>query len=212
MQLPFHPTDSGWWVSDANDVTYWKWQTNEEPRTIHVGRKIDSLAFSPDSRYLAEGPDAQGDIQLRDMTTLEVVRAVKDKFGSPFIVCAAALKFSADGSKLIAGNEAMVDWRKLKIPYRLFIWDVESGKLLRQIATPNHLVRGVDISPDGKHIAARLDSSYVAVWSTEKEEVSGAVDSQAKTMPVEIVLPHQFRLYWPVRWSDHQQLLASPSQ
>lgn len=166
--LAFSPDGNWLVVSDTNDLTYWKWRTDDEPRTLHVGRKIDALEFTPDSRYLAEGPDSRGDIQIRDMHTLKIVRAVKGEPESPLSVAADALRFLPDGKTLIVGNWITVDERKLKIPHRIHFWDVESGGLQQQFAMPNHQVNAIDISPDGEHLVARLwgpSGSLIAVWA-----------------------------------------------
>ncbi|TWU12093.1 Regulatory protein BlaR1 [Symmachiella macrocystis] len=162
--LAFSP-DGRWLViSDGNDLTYWEWQTDREPRKIHVGRRIISLAFSPDSQYLAEGPDSRVDIQIRDMQSLKVARSLRDEAGSPLLI--SAMSFSSDGKTLIAGNSVMVDETRLTIPHRLHAWSVETGKLLHQAAIPHYRPMRLCITPDGSSVAVALDGdgAIVAVW------------------------------------------------
>ena len=172
-------------VSDRNKLTYWNWRTDEKPTKIHVGRRIISLAFTPDSRYLAEGPDSRRDIHLRDMETLEITQSLTTPDESPLYVNRSSLKFSGNGKWLIAGNGITVDERKLKIPHRLHVWSVESGELVRQFDARFRQVWSLDVTPDGQQIAARLinlDKSMFAVWSM------GNSVGQAPVHPADTIL------------------------
>jgi hypothetical protein len=174
--LAFSPDGQRLVISDPNDMIFWNWQTDEQPTTIHVGRTIISLAFSNDGNYLAEGPDSRADIQIRDLRTLDVVQALRDGDGSPLMTF--GLEFSDDGRTLTAGNAITVDESKLKIPYRLLTWNVESGAVLRRIAFPEVLPMNVAVSPSGQFLAARLETtenndSFVAVWSPAAGDGTG---------------------------------------
>ena len=182
--------DGNWLViCDRNDLTYWKWKSDEEPTKIHVGRRIISLAFTSDSRYLAEGADSRRDIQVRDMQSLKVVRSFTTPEEVPLRVNPGSLKFSRDSKRLIAGNAVTVDERKLTIPHRIHVWDFESTELLHQIDARFRQTWSLDITPDGKWIAARLinlDKSMLAVWSIDEEVPAAA--AAVDTAPTDEVL------------------------
>ncbi|MFM9962440.1 MAG: M56 family metallopeptidase, partial [Planctomycetaceae bacterium] len=143
-------------VSNQNDLTYWKWRTTEKPQTLHVGRTIISLAFSPDSRYLAEGPDCQVDIEIRDLQTLKVAHALRDEFGSPLYV--KTMCFSSDGKRFIASNDVGVDETKLLIPHRLLAWELPTGRLKAQGSRPSQYGWGMGATPGGFY-AVRANES-----------------------------------------------------
>ena len=55
---------------------------------------------------------------------------------------------------------------------------------MRQFATPNYQVRGLDVTPDGRHLAVRVGNhkrSSIAVWELHKKLVKGVdTDDDAK--------------------------------
>ncbi len=148
-------------------------------KTIHVGRKIDSLVFTPDGQYLAEGPDTREDIQIRDMRTLEVVASLKDEVDSPLMV--TSMDITPDGRYLVAHNEVSVDQTKLTIPHRIHVWDLQSrGKPVFQIAT-GEWVRKVEFSDDGRMIVGEFSGAahgaLLAAWKLPDELINRKVDS-----------------------------------
>lgn len=164
----FSPDGEWLVVSDRNDLAYWRWQTEEQPRQVHTGRRIIALAFTPDSRFVAEGPDSRREIEVRNLQSLEVVSSLSDLEESPQYV--QALRFSDDGRRLSAGNAITVNERLLRIPHRIHIWDWRSEQLKFRIGLKRHQVVGLDIAPSGRFIAAHLEDlndSLIAVWQLE---------------------------------------------
>lgn len=166
-------------VSDQNDLHFWRWRDQAPVKTIHAGRKIDSLVFTPDGQYLAEGPDSREDIQIRDMRTLEVIASLKDEVGSPLMV--SSMDITPDGRYLVAHNEVSVDQKKLTIPHRIHVWDLQSrGKPVFQIAT-GEWVRKVAFSDDGRMIVGEFSGAahgaLLAAWLLPDEIVQRQVDS-----------------------------------
>lgn len=167
--LRFSPDGKWLVVFTPNRVLYWKWQTHEEPVVIELGRRLEAFAFSPDSRYVAEGPGPRENIQIRDMNTLQVVRAVDD--GAKHSMITSGLTFTSDGLTLIACNSVTVNENKLKIPHRLHFWEVATGKLIRQLAMPIYRPRYLDLSPDGRYLVAYLESNadtVLAAWDVKE--------------------------------------------
>jgi beta-lactamase regulating signal transducer with metallopeptidase domain len=166
-------------VSDQNDLHFWQWRDQAPVKTIHVGRKIDSLVFTPDGQYLAEGPDFREDIQIRDMLTLEVIASLKDEVGSPLMV--SSMDITPDGRYLVAHNEASVDQKKLAIPHQIHVWDLQSrGKPVFQIAT-GEWVRNVAFSDDGRMIVGEFSGAahgaLLAAWQLPNEMIQRRMDS-----------------------------------
>ena len=166
-------------VSDQNDLHFWRWRDLASVKTIHAGRKIDSLAFTPDGQYLAEGPDSGEDIQIRDLRTLEVIASLKDEVGSPLMV--SSMDITHDGRYLVAHNEVSIDQSKLTIPHRIHVWDLQShGKPVFQIAT-GEWVRKVEFSDDGRMIVGEFSGAahgaLLAAWQLPNEIVQRPIDS-----------------------------------
>lgn len=166
-------------VSDQNDLHFWRWRDQAPVKTIHMGRKIDSLVFTPDGQYLAEGPDTREDIQIRDMRTLEVIASLKDEVGSPLMV--SSMDITPDGRYLVAHNEVSVDPEKLAIPHRIHVWDLQSrGNPVFQIAT-GEWVRKVEFSDDGRMIVGEFSGAahgvLLAAWQLPNEIVQRRTDS-----------------------------------
>ncbi len=166
--LRFSP-DNKWLVAfSSNCGVYWEWQTDRKPQVISLGRRLEMFAFSPDSQFLAEGPCSRTNIQVRKMGSFDVLRTFFDEVDSSLV--ARGLTFTPDGKTLVAGNnETLIE--SIKIPHRLHFWDVQTGTIKKQMATGEFRPRQLDISPDGKWLAVRLDNDgtpALAVWNVEE--------------------------------------------
>jgi len=160
-------------VSDQNELHFWRWRDQRPVKTIHTGRKIDSLVFTPDGQYLAEGPDIGEEIQIRDMRTLETVASLKDEVGSPLKV--SSMDITPDGRYLVAHNEVSVDQTQIEIPHRIHVWDLQTrGKPVFQIAT-SELARKVVFSDDGRMIVGEFrgatQGGMLAAWKLPDEVI-----------------------------------------
>ncbi len=191
-------------VSDQNDLHFWRWRDQAPVKTIHAGRKIDSLVFTPDGQYLAEGPDTREDIQIRDMRTLEVIASLKDEVDSPQMV--TSMDITPDGRYLVAHNEVSVDQSKLTIPHRIHVWDLKTReKPVFQIAT-GEWVRSVAFSDDGRMIVGEFSGAahgaLLAAWQLPDEIIQRRVDSQSDAKDR---LGDGFQ--WS-RWGDKDGLLS----
>jgi serine/threonine protein kinase/WD40 repeat protein len=169
--LRFSPDNEWLVVFSRNCGIYWRWQTDHKPRILSLGRRLETFAFSPDSRLLVEGPDSRTNLVARDVSSSEVRRTFFDEVDSPMNT--RGLTFTPDGKTLIATNcTTLVKW--LKIPHRIHFWDVQKGTIKRQMVTGKFLPQHLDISPDGKRIAVRLipeepdNMAAVAVWNLEE--------------------------------------------
>lgn len=167
--LRFSPDDRWLVVFSPNNVIYARWRAEDDAQVLHVGRRLQAFAFSPDSRLLAEGPGPRRNLHLRQLGSFDIVRTLFDEVDSPMIT--TGLAFAPDGGTLIASNEITVDESKLAIPHRIHFWNVQTGELVRQMETPLYLPRWIDVSPDGRWLAVRLDgheTTVLAVWPVSK--------------------------------------------
>src|SRR5262249_12349720 len=62
-------------VSHRNELVLWRWEEDKDER-IDLGRSVGSLTFTPDGRFLAEGPTPRDSIRVRDVATRKVVQAL----------------------------------------------------------------------------------------------------------------------------------------
>ncbi|MCA9058058.1 MAG: M48 family metalloprotease, partial [Planctomycetaceae bacterium] len=169
-------------VSDRNKLHFWRWRDQAPVQTIDAGRKIDSLVFTPDGQYLAEGPDSRVDIQIRDMRSLQIVASLQDEAGSPLMV--SSMDISPDGRFLVAHNEVSVDPTKLTIPHRVHVWDLRTRKPVYQVAT-GEWVRSVSFSNDGKVLLADFTGAahgaLLAGWRIPEAILQADVDISTDT-------------------------------
>ena len=85
------------WGGDREEIYLWHVEKRQElPTTLSLQGRLETLAFSPDGRFLAAGNG--GSTCVWDLKT-------KAKIG-PFYGPANSLTFSHDGQKLIVGGSA----------------------------------------------------------------------------------------------------------
>lgn len=126
-------------------------QTEAKPeRVLKNAGWVGAVAFSPDSTLLASSGMPFGDVQIWNVHSGTVQRAISIKLHDKNIPI-VALAFSPDGKTLVAAG----GWH-LGIG-GVGLWDVASGKFQRWLldpATSKHWANDVCYSPDGKLIAA----------------------------------------------------------
>jgi WD40 repeat protein len=113
---------------------------------------VESLAYSPDGRFLASGSFQE--VVLWDAQTGQPRQKI-----TGFAERVVALAFSPDGKLLATGGGAPTEDGELKL------FEVPGGKLVQEIK-PSHsdTVFGVSFSPDGKLLASCGADKFVKVW------------------------------------------------
>jgi WD40 repeat protein len=142
-------------VSGLNEIAYWKWRdgAGDKYDRLKVGRKVDALAFSPDGKFVAEGPDSRSTIEIRDVATLKVAQELSDPSQPRVPFAVAGMTFADAGRTLALGNGVgLID--SIPVPHRIHFWDAKSGKLVRKINLKGGAPSSLDVSPDGKALAA----------------------------------------------------------
>jgi WD40 repeat protein/serine/threonine protein kinase len=145
------------------DVRGWEWHyqwrlahpelrllEGHQPRTLH--REDQTLAFSPDGRWLVSGgmADANTDLIVWDLAIDREVRRLRDPAGTMRLT--RRLAFSPDGKTLASGE----GWGQERCTVRL--WDVPSGRLLHTLKGHDEQsiegISGLAFSPDGRQLAS----------------------------------------------------------
>jgi RNA polymerase sigma factor (sigma-70 family) len=157
-------------ISDHNELVLWRWQENTHER-LHLGRYVGSLTFTPDSKYLAEGPTPWDTIQIRDLETRTVVQTLAD--GAKPSPSAPRMAYTQGGRVLITCDN-LASAKEMAVPRRISLWDTANGSLARQVALPAGLPSSIDVSPNGRYLAAMLDDGSsglkLSVWRLDGEK------------------------------------------
>jgi WD40 repeat protein len=114
---------------------------------------VESLAYSPDGKYLASGSFRE--VKIWDARTGELRKTI-----GGFAERVVCLAFSPDSKQLACGGGPPTQEGELKI------LEVESGKVALTITDKLHsdTVFGVAFSPDGKRLAGCGADKFVKVW------------------------------------------------
>ncbi|MDY3562865.1 sigma-70 family RNA polymerase sigma factor [Gemmata sp. JC673] len=122
--------------------------------------RVSNLVFSPDGKTLATGDTLDTLIRLFDVATGQERRQIRCKTD------ARDFAFSPDGATLAVGAHDGA----------ASLWDVITGKPVRELHSPNKHVRSLTWSPDGKSLAtsdldAAAQVAAVRLWdpATGKE-------------------------------------------
>jgi WD40 repeat protein/type II secretory pathway predicted ATPase ExeA len=144
--------------SSTNTVALWDAATGRAIRTLPGGEPLGlflnaenwvySIAFSPDSRWLASGVDNKT-VRLWEVRT---GRPVHDLAGlRRSVICIA---FSPDGRWLASGGGDKT----------IEIWEVATGQEMRRLSGHKKDVYAVAFSPDGRWLASASGDKSVKLW------------------------------------------------
>jgi WD40 repeat protein len=141
-------------------VRVWDWRAGKTIRIIRgqagFGNDgvIDSLALSPDGKWLAVGGALRDNgvncIRLYDFSSGELKKLLK-AHKSPV----SALAFSANGSLLISGS----------LDNTAVIWDVESGQVLHRLEGHHAEIYNVGFTPEGTVAVTGSHDKTLRLWS-----------------------------------------------
>ena len=156
-------------LTDRNDVVLWRWEENTHER-LELGRSVGSLAFSPDGTCLAEGPMSGDVIQIRDVNTQKIVTTLANSIKQPMNVPRMAY---VQGGRVLIGCDNVLLSKDVVVPHRIHLWDTVTGAVAHQLALPASLPLSIDVSPNGRYLAAMVEDSETAmklnVWRLDGE-------------------------------------------
>jgi WD40 repeat protein len=157
-------------IADQNELVLWRWE-EEKAERISLGRKVGSLAFSSDGKFLAEGPTSRENLQIRDVETRQVVQTLANETKSSMTV--PRMAYTQGGRVLIACDKSL-HGKEIAVPQRINLWDTASGVIAHQIALPSGLPQNLVVSPNGRHLAVIVDDGEsgmkLSVWRLDGEK------------------------------------------
>jgi beta-lactamase regulating signal transducer with metallopeptidase domain/WD40 repeat protein len=169
-------------LSDRNELVLWRWEENLHER-IDLGRCVGSLTFSPDGKFLAEGPTPRENIQIRDVETRKVVQTLAN--GAKLDMNVPRMAYSQGGRVLIACDN-ITSVRGMAVPHRINLWDMADGSLAHQLSIPAGSPQNLDVSPNGRNLVAMIednDGVKLSVWRLDGEN---AVTEAGPTPPAAV--------------------------
>ncbi|PVF93396.1 WD40 repeat-like protein [Serendipita vermifera] len=144
------------------------WPTTQHILKGHT-QSVNSVAFSPDSKYIVSG-SGDNTVRVWDAETGNIVTAPFTGHKQPV----TSVSFSIDSQWVISGSSDKT----------IRVWNAETGDL---IAGPfeghKDTVRSVSFSPDGKRVVSGSTDATILVWNSEMGNIiSGPFEGHKGTV------------------------------
>jgi RNA polymerase sigma factor (sigma-70 family) len=156
-------------------VRLWDVATGKELPPIKSDKEstISGLTFAPDIRALAVARGT-GLIHVYDLDTGKEIVSVgqkRDKFkinGLEVDVGVSSMAFAADGKTMLVADFVIDN----KVPRQVVkVWDVKTGKEVRQLKRPDSAFGNIAVAPDAKTIAWRdFTAGAVVLWDVDNDK------------------------------------------
>ena len=150
-------------VKNHETVNIWDAKTGNlisslSPTNKQYNAGVNSMSFSLDYKYLSVsyvGLGKSADIAMFDLNTMKLHKLLEDNRG------AISIKFSTNSKHLIYGNHKE----------EICIHNIESNKCGDKISTGfKGWINGVDVSLNGKFIAAAGADKIIKIWRLQTKE------------------------------------------
>ena len=148
---------------DSGQVVLWSVHSGSivESMSYNAYRTtIHALTFSPDGEYLATG-NVRSRWDKPDKTTLWNVNSGNAAWHFEHENGVYAVAFSPNGKYLTTGNNESIT-----------LWEMSSGRSVRQIDLPDTKAYAVTYSPDGKFLAVGKSNGYINFFRVGTEEIT----------------------------------------
>ncbi len=140
----------------------------ERECTIPGHFPMRASAWSPDMRYLAMGGDDRV-VLLFNVSDWSLSRVLYGHRASVL-----TLDFSPDGKYLASGSGTdKVEMNNANDENAVFIWDIESSSVFRELRGHRDGVLEVRWSPDGRRLVSASDDKTARVWNTSDWSLEG---------------------------------------
>ncbi len=134
---------------------------------------VNCVAFSPNGRHLASGSGEHGIRLWELMERDDRVFLTKPKHMQGYNVPAVDVAFSPDGNRLVSGGG--------RSDRTVRLWDVVSGKEIRQWTTGQDPANDVAFSLDGRRVAALCGDDALRIWDGETGDLVLQIDEDQRT-------------------------------
>jgi len=151
-EVAISPNGKSYAIASSAGAAVYDIETHVVQHVISSGQWVQSIAYSPDGKMLATGTSwRENGVQIWDAGTGQSIGkfAVDNNVGR--------VRFSPDGDFIAAGT-----WDR-----KVFIWDVQSQRLIKTLTDYRDFIYSIDFSPDGNRIMATGRDASMMVWDVK---------------------------------------------
>jgi len=131
-------------------------ERKELPELVGLGNNVWSVAFSPDSRFIATG-GAANKARVWESNTGKLLQTLTGHTDA-----ISSVAFSIDGERLITAG-----WDRT-----LRLWNPSTGEQLSELRGHEDEILALAVSPDGRHVATGSADWTVRLWDLTQKDVS----------------------------------------
>jgi WD40 repeat protein len=149
---------------EKGSVRLWDTETGRERRRFAVeGASVQSLAISPDSRWLAASV-TDGTLRVYDLVTGREREPRPGQQPADRPRAMNCLRFSPDGSILAGGAEGVRAYRGDFSLAEIHLWDAATGRERHRILAHQQGIGSLAFAPDGRTLASSGIGAAIRFW------------------------------------------------